>query len=127
MSKKEAIVYWLRVAKRDRQTAQSLFKLGYYHWSLFMWQLVIERLLKGLITMRDKEVVPIHNLVRLAKIAGLKPSPQQIDDLTEITTFNLETRYDDYKEKFYHKANKNYAIKWSQKAEEIYQWLQKQF
>lgn len=35
----------------------------------------------------------IHNLVRLAEIAGLKLSEEQIDLLADVNEFNIEGRY----------------------------------
>lgn len=43
-----------------------------------------------------------------------------MSQLNEITTFNIEARYDDYKLSFYKKANKEYAEEWSEICEKIY-------
>lgn len=126
MSKHEAMKYWLRSAKRDRNVALDMFKDGHYNWSLFMWQLVIERLLKALIIKFDKDVLYTHDLLHLAKSLELVLTPQQKKHLIKITSFNLEARYEDYKEKFYHEATKSFCQEWSNNAEGLYQWLSKQ-
>lgn len=126
MSKKEAINYWIRAAKRDRNVALDMFKSGHYNWSLFMWQLVIERLLKALILKSNQDVLTTHNLVHLAKLAGIEPDESLIKELEQISRFNLEARYEDYKEEFYHKATETFTIKWAETAEKLYQWLLKQ-
>jgi len=46
--------------------------------------------------------------------------------LRQISLFNLDARYEDYKEEFYKKATKKYTLKWINIAERIYQWLKKQ-
>lgn len=127
MSKQEAVNYWLEAAKRDKDVALAMFKSGYYNWSLFLWHLVIERTIKALMVSNEKEILPVHDLIRLAEAAGLKFSEEQRAILREITTFNIESRYDDYKEQFYKKATKEFALKWIKNAEEIQLWLKKQF
>jgi len=126
MSKNETIRYWLRAAQRDRDAASDNFKNGHYNWTLFMWQLVIERVIKALIIKNDKQVLPIHNLSQLIKRANVDIDDQMLDELKEISLFNLDARYEDYKEEFYKKATKKYTLKWINIAERIYQWLKKQ-
>ena len=44
----------------------------------------------------------------------------------EIKSYNLEARYDDYKQEFYKKANKDYASTWSSKCKVLYIWIKTQ-
>lgn len=127
MSKQEAVNYWLEAAKKDKDVALDMFKSGHYNWSLFLWHLVIERTIKALMVSSEKEILPVHDLIRLAEAASLELSEEQRMILREITTFNIEARYDDYKEQFYKKATKEFALKWIKNAEEIQLWLEKQF
>ena len=76
--------------------------------------------------MKDLEQPKIHNLAKLADLANLQLSPVIRADLQEITTFNLETRYADYKYEFHKKATRIFTLKWAKRCEEIYQWLLKQ-
>jgi len=85
--------------------------------------LVLERLLKALIVKKDKEVIRTHNLVRLSEIADIELSDDQRAELTEISRFNIEARYDDYKDEFYRKATKEYTKKWSEIAQRIEKWI----
>ena len=39
--------YWQAAARRDRETAQSLLELKRYDWSLFIYHLALEKLLKA--------------------------------------------------------------------------------
>jgi len=65
----------------------------------------LKKLLKALILKRQKKYpLPIHKLARLAKIAGIKLSEKQTAVLNEITTFNIEARYDILKEQLYKKS-----------------------
>ena len=127
MEKEKVIQYWRESAQRDLGAARDLIKLKHYNWALFVYHLAIEKLLKGLLVKSDKEIPPIHKLVRLAELSGLKITGEDRDNLLVITDFNLEARYDDYKENFYRKATKEFTQKWSDICERIYLWIDKQF
>jgi len=58
-------------------------------------------------------------------ISGIK-AEEYHEKLDEISSFNLEARYDDYKQSFYHKADVKFTQTWKSNCEEIYQWLLKQ-
>lgn len=123
MGKDEVVSYWFDSAREDRKVALDLFRLGHYSWCLFMWHLVIEKILKGSLVKMDLEVVHTHDLMKLAKRTNFKLSEKMESQLDEITTFNLEARYQDYKLEFYKKADKEYSKKWSNICEKIYQQL----
>lgn len=122
----KSIKGWQVGAHHDRDVAHSLFKNKHYDWSLFIFHLAIEKLLKALIVQIEATPPPIHKLVRLAEIAKLELSQQHRDWLTEITEFNIEARYDDDKLSFYKKATREYAERWHKCCEEIFLWLDKQ-
>jgi HEPN domain-containing protein len=127
VDKKNAIKYWLESASHDQETAESLFATKQYSWCLFIWQLVVEKHLKAIIvTKSDKSAPTSHDLVYLAKFAGLALSKTQEKNLSEITSFNINARYEDYKHTFYKKATRIYSIKWIKIVKDILIWLQKQ-
>jgi len=66
-----------------------------------------------------------HDLVRLAERAGVPLNELQKNELAEITTFNIEARYDDYKLSFRKKAKKQFSLKYLDKTKEMLQWLSK--
>ena len=66
-------------------------------------------------------------MLKLANAAGIKLDQEKADWLNEITTFNIEARYDDYKFSFYKKADQKYTTMWKKRCEEVYSWLRKQF
>jgi HEPN domain len=81
-------------------------------------------MLKAIIVKSTKNAPPlIHDLVRLAEKAGLDLSEPHKDELAEITTFNIDARYDDYKLSFRKKAKKQFTLKYIKKTEEMLQWL----
>jgi len=126
MSREESVKHWFEASERDCLTADDMYKLGHYNWSLFLWHLVIEKIIKCLIVKKGKEVLLVHDLVRLASIADLSLTEEQKLILREITTFNIEARYDDYKEQFYNKATREYATVWRDNSKKMYQWIKEQ-
>lgn len=127
MNINEIIKYWVKSAEEDFKTAQSLFKTKRYHHCLFFCHLFIEKILKALVSKKINKPAPYgHNLLRFAELTGLKFSKPQLDLLDEISPFNIEARYNDYKFQFYKKATKEYTKKYLEKAEEIYLWLKEQ-
>ena len=102
-----------------------MIKTNHRDWALFMWHLVIEKMLKAVISQKGKTSLATHNLIKLVRQANLELPDKYEEYLKEITGFNLEARYDDYKFSFYKKATKKFTAKWVIVCEEIYQWLTK--
>lgn len=128
MTAKDLIEYWKKGAADDLDTAQELIKAKKYHHALFFCHLAIEKLIKGLIFHKTNEhSLPIHDLIRLSKQIGLIITPDQHSDLKEITTWNIQARYDNIKFEFYKKASKNFTFQWFTKVKELYSWLLNQF
>ncbi len=126
MTLNEASDFWQKGSLKDLKVADDLFNLGHFQWCLFLYHLAIEKILKAKIATFGKEIPYTHNLNRLAKVGDLRLSDSQIKQLNEITTFNLEARYDDYKLAFYQKATHEYSQKWSQACKDLHLWIKSQ-
>lgn len=126
MNRDKVVNYWLSTARQDIETAEILFKSKKYHHALFFCHLSIEKTLKAIIVKATKSAPPlIHDLIRLTEKTGIPIDAKRKNELAEITTFNIETRYDDYKLSFYKKANRQYASKYLNITKEILKWLKK--
>ncbi|EKD99518.1 MAG: HEPN protein [uncultured bacterium] len=123
MDKDDAVKHWLESAMDNLKLAEDLYKLGHNSWCLFMWHLTIEKTLKAIITQHGKDIPYTHDLEKLAKIAELDLTETMANELKEISSYNLEARYDDYKLKFYKKATKEYTLDWISKCQEVLLWL----
>jgi len=96
-------------------------------WSLFIGHLMIEKLLKALFIKKNQEFPPfIHNLLRLAEKSDLSMTEAQRLSLATITAFNINTRYDDYKQTFHQKCTAEYTSLWVQEIQEIREWILQQ-
>ena len=124
----EIILFWLNSAERDWKTARGLFDLKRYDSCLFFCHLALEKILKGLVAQNTKEPVPhIHDLAKLASIAKLKLTEEQIQQLRVITTFNISARYDDIKLAFYKKCTEIFTKKHFGISKELFIWLKNQY
>ena len=116
--------YWLKNTEMKLDTAESLFQSAKYADCLFFYHLVTECLLKALVVQKTGVQAPYsHNLVRLAKIAGLEPNDSQREQLTTITDFNMTARYPEIKHDFYTQATEEYTTTWVVICKELIVWI----
>ena len=124
MTRNEIIKYWIANSDNDYRAMSHLFEKGDYVWALFIGHLVIEKLIKAWYVYRVDQMPPfIHDLVRLAEKAKLPISESQKDILDTISTFNIKSRYDDYRMSFYQKCSNAFATQWVAEIEEFRQWI----
>ena len=96
-----------------------------YAWALFLGHLVIEKLLKALVVKHTNGHPPFtHNLASLAR--NLELSLEQKNWLEEITTFNLNARYDDVKMEFYKKCTKQFTVDRIANINSLRKWIKKE-
>lgn len=124
MKKEELISYWIESSESDFSAMQNLFRSKDYAWSLFLGHLVIEKLIKALAVKNNVSLIPkIHNLNKLMEFTQLTADEQMKDFLDIITSFNIETRYPDYKREFYKKCDFAFTNKYKIKIENLRKWL----
>ena len=124
MTKGEIINYWLSSSNKDLRAMGSLFKNSHYMWALFLGHLIIEKLLKAIYAKEvDTNIPYTHDLTKIAEMAKLPLTEEQKDLLDEVTTFNIKTRYPDYKGRFYKKATKRFTENYILKIKEFRRWL----
>ncbi len=124
MNENEIVKNWSDASKQDLETADILFENKKYHHALFFCHLSIEKYLKAIIIRTTKTAPPlIHDLVRLAEKTDIKLTNKIKNELADISAFNIQARYDDYKLSFYKKANKRFTAKYLKMTKEILIWL----
>jgi len=120
----EVFQSWKNSSDDNFSSMLNLFKLKEYSWALFIGHLVIEKLLKAIYVKKfGQHAILSHDLLRLAKLSSLDVSEQQAEWLDEITTFNINARYDNYKDNFAKICTKDYANKWVKNIQELREWL----
>lgn len=127
MTKEEVIQFWIDSSDKDFYTMLHLYESGDYMWSLFIGHLVVEKLLKAFyIHQKDDNYPMVHNLLRIAEKAGIELNEDQQLFFSEVTGFNINARYDDYKQSFFKKCTKEYALSWIEKIKEQRLWIKNQ-
>jgi len=122
----KVVKHWIETSDDDFETMLKLFNSKSYGWSLFLGHISTEKLLKALYVKRFEKHAPfIHNLYRLGELIGLEMTDEQSDWLDEITSFNLNARYDDYKKEFYRLCTFDYAKNWIDKIKIVRIWIKK--
>ena len=121
----ESIVkYWIESSDQNYETMKHLLKTKDYNWALFIGNLVIEKLTKALYVKKvQKHAVFTHDLLRLVKKIELILTEEQEEWLDEISTYNLNARYDNYKHDFQKKCTKEFTIERILRIENIRLWL----
>jgi HEPN domain-containing protein len=118
------INHWISTSEEDFETMKNLYNSKSYSWCLFLGHISTEKLLKALyVSVHNKHAPFTHNLLRLAELCKIKLDSEISDQLDTITSFNLNTRYDDYKREFYNKCTKAYTKDWFNKIESLRQWI----
>jgi len=121
------VQHWLESADKNQDTMSHLVNSKDYSWALFLGHLVIEKTLKAVYVKRlQKHAIFSHDLLRLANKINLDLSEEFEDWLDKITTFNLNARYDNYKQDFYKLCTKDFADIWLERIEKIRVWLRNQ-
>lgn len=116
--------HWIATSDNDFETMNHLYVSKDNHWSLFIGHIVIERLLKACVVIKTKDHAPFtHDLTKLAILSGFKFSEEYLDWLDTITTFNMNARYDSYKESFYKKCTDEFTVEWIDKIKILRSWI----
>ena len=121
------INYWIESAEKDYKTMNDLYETKNYSWSLFMGHLVIEKLLKALFVKKIGEYPPlIHDLRRICEKSGVELDMTQQIVLDSISRFNINARYDDYKQSFYLLCTEIFTKEWIENIKNCRLWIKEQ-
>jgi HEPN domain-containing protein len=116
--------HWISSADKDFQTMIHLFESKDYHWALFIGHIVLEKLIKASIVKKTNDHSPFsHDLSKLASLSGLPFTEEQLDWLDTVTTFNMNARYDSYKQAFYLKCTHGFTNLWLDRIKELRLWI----
>ena len=118
------VQFWVESSNQNYETMQHLMQSKDYNWALFLGHLIIEKLLKAhYVKKLQKHPLFTHDLLRLSQKAELELTEEQEEWLDEISTFNLNTRYDNYKQEFKTRCTLEFTTRWIKNIETIRLWL----
>lgn len=121
---KQISAFWLTEAEEALEVADHLIAKADYSYALFFGHLAVEKMLKALFVIRQKQhAPPLHNLLRLARVVGLDMDEDTEDNLITITAFNIEARYPDFKRAFRQRCTPEFTKQQMIVIKEVIQWL----
>jgi HEPN domain-containing protein len=128
MTGEEKFEYWLDIAQYDLKTAAAMYRTGRWLYVVFMCQQALEKLVKGLYLLYlGKPAQKIHDIRTLfLEFSGKLIVPVDetiIEFFSRLSSFYLNTRYTDYKEKLSATVNKHAAKVALKKTKEVFAWL----
>ncbi len=117
-------VFWLAEAEEALRVAEHLVEKEDFSYALFFGYLALEKMMKGVCVKKLKDhAPPIHNLVRLAGVAGLELNDKTEEALIMITGFNIESRYPDFNRSFRTKCTQTFTTEQMSEIKRIFEWL----
>lgn len=116
---------WLERVNYDMETAEAMYSARRYIYSVFMCQQAIEKCLKAYMVFKKIELVPVHNLRRLAEMAGIvdeinKDDLQRMDFLSQ---YYLNARYKEDVEELLSQITPEKAVDFLNFTREKIKWL----
>jgi len=124
---RQLTAYWKAEAQEALRVADHLLEKEDFSYALFFGHLAVEKMLKAVYIVRKKEHAPTtHNLVRLARAAGLSLDESKVQELVAITAFNIEARYPDLKRSFRKKCTAEFTQTQMDLVKEVFRWARRQ-
>ncbi|MDR1724043.1 MAG: HEPN domain-containing protein [Tannerella sp.] len=116
--------HWLTSSDNDLDAMMNLYSAKNYNWALFLGHIVLEKLLKAYFVKHKGEHAPFsHDLRLLANKADLLMPDEMEFNLDVITGFNINARYDSFKEDFYKRCTPLFTEEWIDNIKAIRIWI----
>lgn len=91
---KKTIEEWIEIAEYDLNTAEAMLKTERYLYVAFMCQQSLEKILKAVYVHNKNEIPPrTHNLLYLLDVLKIKMEGDNLNLLSYLNQFYLESRY----------------------------------
>jgi HEPN domain-containing protein len=115
------IAYWRDGALKNWELGVRIIQWGETLEGLFFIHLALEKILKAHVCKKTRNLAPrIHTLLRLAELAGLALSKDQLETLAVMTDFCMEGRYPD---PLASPPTEGEAAEYLRRSEEVFKWL----
>jgi len=95
MTSNKSHLKWLERVTYDLDTAKAMLQTGRLVYVIFMCQQSLEKCFKALLSYQGKEIIPIHNLRRLAELSvGINElNPDALIKLDFLSSYHINARY----------------------------------
>ena len=116
---------WLDRVAYDIDTAKAMLQTDRLIYAIFMCQQSLEKCFKALLAYKDKEIIPIHNLRRLAELAEVihemdEPTLEKLDFLS---SYYVNARYKEDLQQLSRGITESVARDFIQFSEGVIAWL----
>jgi len=116
--------YWLSSSDNDYEALLNLFQSHNYNWALFLGHIVLEKLIKAYFVKKNGTHAPYsHDLRLLAKKCEIEFPNEMMQQLDVITSFNINARYDSFKDDFQKKCTPEFSSEWINNIKRLRQWI----
>jgi HEPN domain-containing protein len=95
MGHRKIFQMWVDRVAYDMDTAKAMLQTGRWIYAIFMCQQSLEKCFKALLAYQEKEIVPIHNLRRLAETASVinELNDSRLMKLDFLSNYYINARY----------------------------------
>jgi HEPN domain-containing protein len=116
---------WLERVDYDMETAKAMSEVGRFIYAVFMCQQSLEKCFKALLAHRGKEIVPLHNLRRLAEHAEVihELEEDKLMKLDFLSHYYINARYKEDLNQLSKGVTESVARDFIQFSEELIAWL----
>ena len=116
--------YWLSSSDKDYEVMLNLYQSRHYNWALFLGHIVFEKLLKACFVKKLGTHAPhSHDLRLLAKKCEIEFPDDMALQLDVVTSFNINARYDSFKEDFQKRCTPEFTNEWINNIKILRQWI----
>lgn len=125
---KQGEPYWFSISDYDFETAKALLFTGRYLYVGFMCHQSVEKAMKAVYAAKDGKIPPkIHNLIRIARMAGLfeRMSEEMRDLLYLLNPLNVRSRYPVYDDVNDMIPDPDQCAKMIEDTEGVLKWIRK--
>jgi HEPN domain-containing protein len=125
MAQQKTSKMWLDRVSYDIDTAKAMLQTGRLIYAIFMCQQSLEKCFKALLAYQHREIIPIHNLRRLAELAEVihemdEPTLVKLDFLS---SYYINARYKEDLEQLSRGITESVAGDFIRFSEGVIAWL----
>jgi HEPN domain-containing protein len=125
MSAPQSHLRWLDRVTYDLDTAKAMLQTGRLIYAIFMCQQSLEKCFKALLSFQGKEIIPIHNLRRLAELSVVidELNHDALIKLDFLSSYYINARYKEDLQQLSRGITETTAQNFIQFTEDLVKWL----
>jgi HEPN domain-containing protein len=123
----ERVRKWLKRVEYDMQTAEAMLQTKRFIYAIFMCQQAIEKCFKAMIASQGREILPLHNLRRLAEVSAVtgELTDDQLLKLDFLSQYYINARYKEDIEELSRGITEEFSKNIIDFSKEMIEWIAK--